>query len=40
MAAARLTIHLGPYSRVNIMIDAVRRNAAVSAAAAYRNMNI
>jgi len=38
--AARLTIHLALYSRVNVMIDAVRRNAAVSVAAAHRNMNI
>lgn len=37
---ACLTIHLGLYSRVNVMIDAVRRNAAVSAAAAHRNTNI
>jgi hypothetical protein len=38
--AARFTMCLDLYSLVNIMIDAVRCNAAVSAAADYRNMNI
>jgi hypothetical protein len=38
--AARLPIHLGLYSRVNVMIDAVRHNAAVSAVTAHQNMNI
>ena len=40
MQAARFIIHLALYSRVNVMIDAVKRNAAVSADADHRNMNI